>query len=357
MFIARMVRLHLSLVTIFCYVSQVVSIAVESGSLRADGLSSPIGINSKAPRLSWRTTSTNRGDVQTAYQIQVASSATLSTADLWDSGKTASSDFSAPYAGSTLSSRSIGWWRVRVWDSSDAVSSWSTVTSFELGLSSTDWKASWIANPQFATGKNSLPVFAKAFKVSCAVATARLYLIGLGQHSALINGMAVTNNVLEPAYSHWNKTLRYSSYDISALLTAGDNVIGVELGKGEYDQDTALGGRYNKFINPTAELKLISQLEYTCSTGNRVIVPSDATWLTTTAGPRIESAWYGGEEYDARKILKDYSKPSGNRAGWSNASITSSPGGTLIGLEQPPLKVQQTLSAVSVTKVSSMDTF
>ena len=51
----------------------------------------PLGIGDTAPRLSWQLQSSGqaRGETQSAYQIQVGS--TAGAADLWDSGKVASS--------------------------------------------------------------------------------------------------------------------------------------------------------------------------------------------------------------------------------------------------------------------------
>jgi hypothetical protein len=342
---------------IFLFLQTASSISVDDSSTRTNGLRTSNdegnGISTTTPRLSWRLSSNSRNDSQTAYEIQVSSYYnTNGSPDMWESGKVSSSSPYASYAGRALVSRDIGWWRVRVWDANDTASSWTSITTFEIGLlNQSDWNASWIANTQYAVGTNSLPVFAKVFTIACTVTKARLYLLGLGQHAAMINGVAVTDAVLEPGYSAVDKTLFYSSYNIEGLISQGTNVIGVELGKGEYDPENALGGRYMKYTSAAQQLKLISQIEYTCSTGSVITVPSDTTWITTVSGPRIESSWYGGEEYDARKVLTDYSKASGSRSGWSQANITTAPLGKLVGASSPPLKVVQTVAATSVTQV------
>ena len=343
------------LIFLFCLIHRVLSISIEANSPRANGLRAGNGISTTTPRLSWRLASSTRNDSQTAYQIQVAtSSSALSSPDMWDSGKVSTSNNSASYAGVTLVSRDIGWWRVRVWDAHDKASSWSGITTFEIGLlSSSDWNATWIANTNYVTGVNSLPIFAKVFNVTCSVSKARLYLLGLGQHAAMINGRAVSDTVLEPGYSDVNSTLFYSSYDVGSLVSKGTNVLGIELGKGEYDPEPGLWGRYMKYTKAPQQLMLISQLEYTCSTGATVIIGSDDTWVTTVNGPRIESSWYGGEEYDARMVFDNYSVASGNRTGWVTANITSGPSGKLVGVSSPPLKVVETVAATSVTQVSS----
>ncbi|CZR70017.1 uncharacterized protein PAC_19918 [Phialocephala subalpina] len=341
-----------------CLIYRASSISIEANSPRANGLHAGNGI-STTPRFSWRLASTSRNDSQTAYQIQVANSASaLSSPDMWDSGKVSSSSTSASYSRVTLVSRDIGWWRVRVWDANDTTSSWSSVTTFELGLlNSSDWNATWIANTNYVRGINSLPIFAKVFNVTCSVTKARLYLLGLGQHAAMINGVAVSDAVLEPGYSTVASTLFYSSYNISGLISKGTNVLGVELGKGEYDPEPGLWGRYMKYTKAAQQLMLISQLEYTCSTGEIVHIGSDGSWLTTVDGPRIESSWYGGEEYDARKIFANYSMESGNRAGWVTANTTTGPLGKLVGTSSPPLKVVQTMTAADLTQVGTQWVF
>ena len=123
------------------------SIAVTG--LRADGMVRPLGIDDTTPHLNWQVTSSARGTTQTAYQVQVASSAArlaAGDADLWDSGKVAGTEQRREYAGTALGSRDRGWWRVRVWHQG-AASAWSEPTWFEAGLTSqSDWEAGWVAN-------------------------------------------------------------------------------------------------------------------------------------------------------------------------------------------------------------------
>jgi hypothetical protein len=116
----------------YCFF-QVNSLSVTG--LRTNSLQNPMGVSTTTPRFSWWSTSAQRADTQIAYQIQVASSSSgLSSPDMWDTGKITSSDISTVYGGSALSSRKIGFWRIRVWDSSDIASSWSSIATFEMGL-------------------------------------------------------------------------------------------------------------------------------------------------------------------------------------------------------------------------------
>lgn len=120
----------------------------------------PVGIDAAHPRLGWRLTSPVRDESQTAYQVEVASSrraAASGHADVWDSGRVASSQsVDVPYGGPALRSTHRYYWRVRVWDARNRPGAWSAVSFFETGLSAGDWTASWIG------GRSTVPALSGA---------------------------------------------------------------------------------------------------------------------------------------------------------------------------------------------------
>ncbi|KAH8896774.1 alpha-L-rhamnosidase [Thozetella sp. PMI_491] len=334
------------------------ALSVETGSLRTEGAPAPLGIHATSPRLSWRLSSDLRGDSQAAYQVQAASSTgDLNNSDLWDSGRVASTLPFALYDGTALSSRKSVSWRVRVWDVNNSPSTWSEVTSFEMGLlQQSDWEADWITNSEFVTGTNALPMFTKEFDLSCEIQKARLYITGLGVFQAEINGKAVNEEVLGPGYSTVNRTVLYRTYDVTKLLRSGTNVLGVELGKGTYDAEKGLLKRYMKFIVSAKPLVLKSQLELTCNDGKTQTMLSDGSWLTTVDGPLLESSWYGGEEFDARRIIPNWSAADGNRSTWKSANVSTGPPGPpgeFINQVAPPLQITEIIPAKSVKQVGS----
>ena len=117
--------------------------------LRCEYRTNPLGVETIQPRLTWTLTSNRREQKQSAYQLIVSSSPQLlvhSNADLWDSGKVAT-DQSAHivYAGKPLTTGQQAYWKVRVWDKSGVVSSYSRAARWEMGLlAATDWRARWI---------------------------------------------------------------------------------------------------------------------------------------------------------------------------------------------------------------------
>src|SRR5688500_10265168 len=110
---------------------------MQPNHLRCEYFVNPIGIDARAPRLSWQSDVSR----QSAYQIVV-------DGGLWDSGKVQSSQsIHVAYAGAALRSRQRCEWKVRVWDGDGQASPWSEPATFEIGLlDRADWNAKWIGS-------------------------------------------------------------------------------------------------------------------------------------------------------------------------------------------------------------------
>ncbi|MDB6018459.1 MAG: Alfa-L-rhamnosidase [Pedosphaera sp.] len=123
--------------------------AIVTENLRCEYLHAPLGIDAASPRLDWIVSSSRRGELQTAYQVLVASTEKLlddDKGDLWDSGKVASDEScQIAYAGKPLVSRQDCFWKVRIWDRDGDPSVWSQNARWQMGLlQPSDWGAEWI---------------------------------------------------------------------------------------------------------------------------------------------------------------------------------------------------------------------
>ncbi|CAF1266852.1 unnamed protein product, partial [Rotaria sp. Silwood1] len=137
----------------------------------------------------------------------------------------------------------------------------------------------------------------------------------------------------------------------TATLKDGDNVLGVALGKGIYRAEKPLGGRYYKFLTTSHPMKLIAQLQLNYTNGNCQYIVSDSSWLTTVTGPLLESSWYGGEEYDARKELIGWDTPTYDYSTWKMADISTipNPNATYRARQSPSIQPVEEITAISVT--------
>ncbi len=331
-------------------------------NLETDALIAPLGIADLTPKLSWIDTANVNGAVQASYEVQAADSASDLAAQhlLWDSGQVRSSAQSAVYAGTALASRSSVTWQVRVWDGTGAVSAWSTPATFTIGLTQqSDWVGQWITHPSWTNPAvvPAMPLFAKQFATNTGIASAKLYVSGIGIVVPSINGINVGTAVLAPGSSNLAAHLAYSTFDVTSMLTAGSsNVVGIALGLGPRFVQTDSAAQDYRYVSPSGATtpysglpRTIAQLEITYSNGTTATIATDGTWQTTL-GPTTVSAWWGGESYDARLEVPGWNLPGTNRASWASALITTAPFTTtqLAPRAAPSLQVVQQIAGTDM---------
>jgi alpha-L-rhamnosidase len=189
--------------------------------------------------------------------------------------------------------------------------------------------------PEPAARPDALPVFAKQFDLPLPVSRARLYITGLGVYSATVNGRRASTAVLEPGNTTYTEHVDYATVDVTDLLQRGGNALGVSLGTGIYDTLT-YNSRYAKFRGRIGSPKLLAQLEVTCVDGSRHTVVTDPSWVTTD-GPTTFSNWYGGEDYDARRLPSGWDEPGADLSAWTAVSKSTPPAaGTVLTARRGP---------------------
>jgi len=223
--------------------------------LRVDDLKTPLGIDDPAPRLSWQLLDPARGAKQTAYQVQVASSAaslSVGKPDVWDSGRIVSGQsLNVRYAGLALRPSTRYFWRVKLWDAAGKRYSESPITWWETGLlNQAAWQAQWIgfetaeeaavrhAPAHWITSPDAKVLATEkaaeqhiAFRQTVALAKpvrrAALFATGRDTVAAWINGaQALKAEPLLPSKQMpWKKYVRA---DVTAHLTVGANTIAIE---------------------------------------------------------------------------------------------------------------------------------
>ncbi len=338
--------------------AQLVAQITVSG-LRVEYLTNPIGTDVVQPRLSWRIASPGRNTMQGAYQIQVATSEASLTrgADLlWDSGKVASdASVFVDYAGPRTVSRTRYHWRVRVWDASGHPSSWSLPALWETGLlQAGDWTAQWIGRAP--TSSDSLPspspLLRRAFRVDEHLRSARLYVTSLGLYELYLNGQRVGDQLFTPGWTSYRRRLQYQTYDVTALLKPGANVVGAMLGDGWYRGQLGFFGQRNLYGR---RLAVRAQLEIRYESGRTQRVESDTGWRTT-AGPVLASDIYGGETYDARREQSGWASAPYDDREWTTVALVDPPPTALVASLSPPVRRVRELHPVDIRRAPSGET-
>ena len=246
--------------------------AVSVRDLRCEYHIEPLGIDVVEPRLSWIVESGQRGQMQTAYQVLVASSEEKlkrNEGDLWASGRVDSDRSNqVVYGGKRLKSRMRCYWKVRVWGKDGTVSPWSKPACWTMGLlEPKDWRAKWIgydAEPSqsykirqqsdqlsltgckwvwFSEGQphKSAPLGSRFFRRNInipegrKIKRARFKLVVDNEGTLFVNGEQVQKfNGWKPPYT----------LDVAERLVSGTNTLAiVAVNKGDGANPAGLGGK------------------------------------------------------------------------------------------------------------------
>jgi len=322
---------------------------IRATQLTTEHLTDPLGIDTAVPRLSWIDSSAQNTVSQTAYEVMVATG----SGQLWDSGKVASGQsYDVTYAGPALQSRTRYSWTVRVWDSHGQASPWSAPAWFETAfLNPAASGGAWISRAAATGQATPNPLLRKQFALHSGIASARVYVSGLGFYQLYLNGQRVGDHVLDPAFTDYNKTVDYVTYDVTRDLRSGANAVGVSLGNGWYS------GNADHFSIPDAVpwqpaqpvLKLELDVRYIDGTSARLL--SDPSWVTAdgpTTADNVQS-----ETYDARLVQSGWTEPRFDARGWTPAVAVTAPAGTLRAQSIPPIEEAQAMAPVAVTQPQS----
>lgn len=161
----------------------------------------------------------------------------------------------------------------------------------------TQWRCDRIAAPWGPTtsGPDAEWLFRKEFEVQPCV-QARLSITAQGVYEAEINGHRVGDHFMAPGWTAYDGRLQYQTYDVTSLLSAGRNCIGVRVAEGWFCGRIGFEGGHRNIWGPHPAL--ISQLEIYYPDAIVETIPTDSTWLVIK-GPIQRAEIYNGEKYDA----------------------------------------------------------
>lgn len=284
----------------------------------------PLGIDPGcAPYFGWHLHSETLNTRQTACRLQVCGpDGTV----LWDTGRVESGQAAfVPYRGPALCPRTRYTWTVTAWDNhggTAAAASW-----FETALAPADWQATWMRTPRAYTQRHKgfgtqppATLFRRAFTLQAAPQHARLYLTCLGVYRLTVNGKRPDDREFAPEHTSYRKTLCYQTYDVTSLLHAGENVLGVEVGDGWYccpQTQPPIDG-----LQP--DHTLLFQLEVTGADERWQVIVSDES-LQCSDGEVRSSDLFDGEAQDWNLARPGWDAPGFDAAGWAQPVAVAAP--------------------------------
>ena len=340
----------------FASLNGMASSALTVTELKCENLVNPNAIDNTTPHFSWKVLYDGGKMKQQFYEIQVASDSIeliANNADLWNTSKCESAEsIMIPYAGAALSSRSLCYWRVRIWNDKGEVSPWSDIARFGVGiLSKAEWKSKFIGLPSSA-GNTETPLLRKKFTIE-GNSTTFLHVNSLGYHEVYINGKKVGDEVLSPAVTQMNKRSLTVTYDVTSYIQQGDNEIVLWLGSGWYKNSA-----YDRApISPTPNGARVNvQLDQLKNGEWETVIVTDSSWKGRETGYKDTGSWnalrFGGEKVEAKLLPADMTSETLDQLTWSSVLEMDIPNIEMSPEMTEPNKIQEIITPVEITDLS-----
>lgn len=320
--------------------------------LRCEYLENPLGVDAAHPRLSWRLEDEREGAGQSAYTVVVGTDSmgvVMGRADVFNSGRLASGAQLVVYTGPALRPFTRYYWRVEVWDKDGRKGVPAKVASFETGMMEMkNWQGAWISDSRDIRTP-AAPYFRKGFRPVKEIRLARAYIAAAGLYELYINGSRVGDHRLDPMYTRFDRRNLYVTYDVTANLRAGDNVVGVLLGNGWYNmQSTAVW--YFHEAPWRARPCFCLDIRITYTDGSTETISSGKDWKTALS-PVIFNSIYTGEHVDHRREQPGWDTPAFNDSAWKEVMFRSAPSARVVAQVLPPVRNVEEIHPVELRRI------
>lgn len=176
---------------------------------------------------------------------------------------------------------------------------------------------------------------------------ARLYATALGIYQLFVNGQRVTDDVLSPGWTDYQKRVYYRTYDVTDRLRDGGNAIGAVLADGWYAGYVGGGLTRNHYGQKP---RLLAQLNIEYKDGSTQIIATGPDWKASD-GPIRHADLLQGELYDARNEMPGWSRAGYDDSLWQPVSVGSDEVNPQVqAAVSQPVIVFKELQPVSVTQ-------
>ena len=304
---------------------------------RVNDLIHPVGIDNCEIYFSWNVRTDIPDFTWDACRIRIY----VVEKEIWDSGLLhGDCPVRAHYTPASLKEKTRYTWQVSLYWLDRLVAESDCSSWFETGICEDSWKCGWVGSPFQET--QHMPIFRRSFVLQKKISRARAYISGVGHYELRCNGKKVGDDVLEPAWTNYDKSVCYAVYELEDYVITGENVLGILLGNGMYHVP---GGRYTKFQNSFGPVGFLLRLEVQYTDGSCEALVSDGEFRAAL-GPITFSCVYGGEDYDSTFEHEGWDCPDfEENEEWIPAVPISGPKGRIVSRKYPPLKIREDLEA------------
>ena len=190
------------------------------------------------------------------------------------------------------------------------------------------------------------PLFRKSFDIDNLPDRATVTVCGLGFYRIFINGNDITKGFLAPYISNPDDIVYYDAYDVAKYLQKGENVIGIMLGNGFFNQ---VGGYVWNFDTAKWRGPLRFALAYESQTGEEKSSFEATDGFKCCDGPYEFDDVRMGVVYDARLEKLGWSAPGFDDLDWKDVIFAEKPRGEARLCEADPILPQYEITPKKIT--------
>lgn len=304
--------------------------------VRAEQLSSLIGTDVEAPRLSWWLPSGAR--TQIGYQIRLEVGGTQRLSARKDSADHAM----VPWPrGMHLPRATPGRISVRTWTDVGR-SEWSEPLEWERLPPQHWWTARWISPAESKIeppGRRPVYELRTSFDLGAHPSLARIWATADGLYEIFLNGARVGDHELTPGLTSYRRRLQVQRYDATELAVVGRNEFRIRLSDGWFRGKMGIERVANNFGDRLAFLMQAEILDHS----NRALrVTTDSTWTSRASGHTPDLI---DGEFAASPGTDDW-RPV-------DVGVVGSEETRLVGMTAPPVRRVERIMPVKMTRPDS----
>ncbi len=208
------------------------------------------------------------------------------------------------------------------------------------------WTARWIApieGDDLPARQRPAYQLAGAVHLRGEVASAVLRATAHGIYEAFVNGARVGDQELTPGWTAYRSRLQVQTFDVTALLVEGDNVIGALLSDGWWRGQNSVARRVDDYGTTIA---LLTQLDVTFADGTTTSVGTDGSWRFTPSHI-LGADLIAGEVHDLRRR-----RSWADSSSWTPVRVEDHGFDRQVEPAAPPVRRIEELRPVSVTELA-----
>lgn len=177
------------------------------------------------------------------------------------------------------------------------------------------FQGAWITDKTIPYDKKKSPVplsVRRTFSLAKKLRRAVLYATAVGNYYVTVNGAKITDEMLAPGYTSYEKYLQYQAYDVTAYLKSENELCAVVSGGWAVGFYGFMGAARGYAPRQLFRCDLV--LEYV--DGSTEEIATDQSWSVSTQGAYSVAGIYEGVHYDARITPENTPWKPADEAAW-----------------------------------------